>query len=74
MRTRGHSLGLGAIVPYDLTEDVGTVLAEGMTFIIHPNQYLPDTGYMMLGDTVVIRADGPKPLTRTAVRLFWKDA
>jgi Xaa-Pro dipeptidase len=45
-----------------------------MTFIIHPNQYLPDTGYMMLGDTVVIRSDGPQPLTRTAVRLFWKDA
>jgi Xaa-Pro aminopeptidase len=45
-----------------------------MTFVLHPNQYLPDTGYLMLGDTVLIRADGPESLTRTAVRLFWKAA
>ena len=25
-----------------------------MTFIIHPNQYLPETGYLTLGDTVVM--------------------
>jgi Xaa-Pro dipeptidase len=74
MRTRGHSLGLGAVVPYDLTDDSSPVLVEGMTFIIHPNQYLPDTGYMMLGDTVVIRADGPESLTQTPVQLYWKDA
>ena len=74
MRTRGHSLGFGAVSPYDITDDASPILVEGMTFIIHPNQYLPDTGYMMLGDTVVIRSDGPQPLTRTAVRLFWKDA
>ena len=74
MRTRGHSLGFGAMVPYDITDDASPVLAEGMTFIIHPNQYLPDTGYMMLGDTVVIRANGPESLTKTPVRLFFKDA
>lgn len=74
MRTRGHSLGFGAIVPYDLTEEAGAVLREGMTFVLHPNQYLPDTGYLMLGDTVLIRADGPESLTRTAVRLFSKAA
>lgn len=74
MRTRGHSLGLGAVVPYDLTDDSSPILVEGMTFIIHPNQYLPETGYLMLGDTVVIRADGPESLTQTPVRLFWKDA
>jgi Xaa-Pro dipeptidase len=74
MRTRGHSLGLGAVVPYDLTGDSSPILVEGMTFIIHPNQYLPETGYMMLGDTVVIRADGPESLTQTPVQLYWKDA
>lgn len=74
MRTRGHSLGFGAVVPYDITDDSSPVLVEGMTFIIHPNQYLPETGYMMLGDTVVIRADGPESLTQTPVRLYWKDA
>jgi len=74
MRTRGHALGFGAIVPYDLTEEASPVLVEGMTFIIHPNQYLPETGYLMLGDTVLIRADGPEPLTRTPMRLFGKEA
>ena len=74
MRTRGHSLGLGAVVPYDLTDDSSPILVEGMTFIIHPNQYLPETGYLMLGDTVVIRAGGPESLTQTPVRLYWKDA
>jgi Xaa-Pro dipeptidase len=74
MRTRGHSLGLGAVVPYDLTDDSSPVLVEGMTFIIHPNQYIPETGYMMLGDTVVIRADGPESLTKTPVLLYSKDA
>lgn len=73
MRTRGHSLGLGAVVPYDLTEDSSPLLVEGMTFVIHPNQYLPETGYMMMGDTVVIGAQGAEALTHTARRLFWKE-
>lgn len=72
MRTRGHGLGFGGIVPYDVTEDSSPVLQENMTFVIHPNQYLPDTGYMMLGDTVVVEAGGPRSLTRTPRQLFWK--
>ena len=73
MRTRGHGLGFGGIVPYDVTEDSSPVLQEHMTFVIHPNQYLPETGYMMLGDTVVIEANGPRCLTQTPRRLFWQD-
>ena len=73
MRTRGHSLGFGAIQPYDLTEDSSTMLVEGMTFVIHPNQYLPETGYMMLGDTVVIGPQGAEPLTHTPLQLFWRE-
>lgn len=73
MRTRGHGLGFGAVAPRDLTEEASPALQEGMTFVIHPNQYLPDTGYMMLGDMVVIRPDGPESLTRTPVRLFARD-
>lgn len=72
MRTRGHGLGFGGVVPYDVTEDSSPVLQEHMTFVIHPNQYLPETGYMMLGDTVVIEAMGARSLTQTPRRLFWK--
>jgi Xaa-Pro dipeptidase len=73
MRTRGHGLGFGGIVPYDITDESSPVLRENMTFVIHPNQYIPETGYMMLGDTVVVEKDGPRQLTQTPRRLFWKE-
>lgn len=74
MRTRGHGLGFGGVVPYDVTEDSGPSLARNMTMVIHPNQYIPETGYMMLGDTVVIEAAGPRVLTKTPREMFWKAA
>ena len=74
MRTRGHGLGLGGVVPYDITDGASPVLERNMTMVIHPNQYLPDTGYMMCGDTVVIEADGPRALTKTPLKLFAKEA
>ncbi len=72
MRTRGHGLGMGGVVPYDVTESSSPTLETGMTMVIHPNQYIPETGYMMLGDTVVIEAGGPRSLTKTPRRLFWR--
>jgi Xaa-Pro dipeptidase len=72
MRTRGHGLGLGGVVPYDVTDGAGPTLERNMTMVIHPNQYVPETGYMMCGDTVVIEADGPRALTRTPLKLYWK--
>ena len=74
MRTRGHGLGLGGVVPYDVTEDSSPLLETNMTMVIHPNQYIPETGYMMLGDTVVIQPDGPRSLTEIPRQLFWKAA
>jgi Xaa-Pro dipeptidase len=70
MRTRGHGLGLGGVAPSDLNEGSPGVLVSGMTMVVHPNQYIPETGYMMLGDTVTIEADGPRLLTRTPRELF----
>lgn len=72
MRTRGHSLGLGAVIPSDINEDGGPELRVNMTMVIHPNQYVPETGYIMLGDTVVIEEDGPRPLTKTPIELHWR--
>lgn len=74
MRTRGHGLGMGGVVPYDVTEDSSPILVEKMTMVIHPNQYIPETGYMMLGDTVVIEKNGPRSLTEVPRQLFWKAA
>ena len=74
MRTRGHGLGLGGVVPYDVTDSVGPTLERNMTMVIHPNQYVPATGYMMCGDTVVIEENGPRALTKTPLKLYWKEA
>jgi Xaa-Pro aminopeptidase len=74
MRTRGHGLGLGGVVPYDVTDSVGPTLERNMTMVIHPNQYVPATGYMMCGDTVVIEEHGPRALTKTPLKLYWKEA
>ncbi len=70
MRTRGHGLGLGGVSPSDLNESSGGTLQTDMTMVVHPNQYIPETGYLMLGDTVAIAPEGPRLLTRTPRQLF----
>jgi Xaa-Pro dipeptidase len=67
MRRRGHGLGCGSISPGDVATDNDTLLEEDMLFIIHPNQYLPETGYMMCGEPVRVTKTGVEILTeRTA--------
>jgi Xaa-Pro dipeptidase len=73
MRVRGHGLGCGSSAPGNLEEENKTALEEGMTFIIHPNQYLPETGYMTLGDTVVMTPSGAEAMTRSSWELFFKE-
>jgi len=36
--------------------DNNTVLTEGMVFMIHPNQHLPETGYLLCGEPVLVTA------------------
>lgn len=62
MRTRGHSMAMGSMDP-EIAFNTGQVLLEGMVFVMHPNQYLPDVGYMMCGEPVVITPDGAQALT-----------
>ena len=63
IRRRGHGLGFGSIRPGDVSLDNQTVLTEGMVFMIHPNQHLPETGYLLCGEPVLLTADGAVPLT-----------
>ena len=58
MRVRGHGLGITSDQPGDLTVDNHTVFEEGMIFVMHPNQYIPETGYLMCGEPVVISHNG----------------
>jgi Xaa-Pro dipeptidase len=64
IRRRGHGLGFGTIRPGDVSLDNETALKEGMVFMIHPNQHLPETGYLLCGEPVLLTADGAEPLTQ----------
>jgi Xaa-Pro aminopeptidase len=64
IRRRGHGLGFGSIRPGDVSLDNDTVLADGMLFMIHPNQHLPETGYLLCGEPVLLTAAGAQPLTQ----------
>jgi Xaa-Pro aminopeptidase len=63
MRVRGHGLGISSDRPGDLNDTSEVVLEEGMVFVMHPNQYIPDTGYLMCGETVVISHNGAVSLS-----------
>jgi Xaa-Pro aminopeptidase len=63
IRRRGHGLGFASVRPGDVALDNDTPLEPGMVFMIHPNQYLPETGYLLCGDPVLLTERGAEPLT-----------
>lgn len=62
MRTRGHSMGLGSMEP-EVAPGYEHYMQENMVFVMHPNQYVPETGYIMCGEPVIITPEGAKILT-----------
>jgi Xaa-Pro dipeptidase len=74
MRVRGHGLGMGALSPGNVEEDNLRLLEAGMTLIVHPNQFLPETGYIMLGDTIEVTSTGARSLSAVERRIFEKSA
>ena len=69
MRRRGHGLGCGSVAPGDVATNNGTILEEDMIFIVHPNQYLPETGYLMCGEPVRVTATGAETLSAKSAAL-----
>jgi Xaa-Pro dipeptidase len=69
-RVRGHGLGLFADSKPHILEDVDIELQPGMTFVVHPNTYNPNVGYMMLGDSVCVTESGCEVFTKTPRVLF----
>ena len=63
MRVRGHGLGITSDRPGDLQDQSAVLFEEGMVFVMHPNQYIPETGYLMCGETVVISHNGATSLS-----------
>lgn len=69
IRRRGHGLGCGSTAPGDVSVDNDTILQPGMLFMVHPNQFLPETGYMMCGEPVLVTDTGHEVLTRETAAL-----
>lgn len=69
IRRRGHGLGFGSNVPGDVSVDNATILEPGMFFVIHPNQYLPETGYLLCGEPVLITERAPELLSENPAAL-----
>ena len=63
IRRRGHGLGCGSTAPGDVAVDNDTVLQPGMLIMVHPNQFLPETGYMMCGEPVLVTDTGHEVLS-----------
>ena len=67
MRARGHGFGLGRI---EIDEDSSLKFAEGMSLVVHPNQFLPETGYLAIGEHIIVTATGIERLTRTDSKIY----
>ena len=64
IRRRGHGLGHGSNAPGDVAPANDTILAEDMVFVVHPNQYLPETGYLLCGEPVRVTGTGVEQLSK----------
>jgi Xaa-Pro aminopeptidase len=64
IRRRGHGLGHGSNAPGDVAPENETILAEDMVFVVHPNQYLPETGYLLCGEPVHVTATGVEQMSK----------
>jgi len=69
MRVRGHGLGITSDRPGDIVDRNERMLESGMVFVMHPNQYLPESGYLMCGEPVVVADDGAHSLSARPAQL-----
>lgn len=69
LRRRGHGLGSGSVAPGDIAPDNQTLLEENMCFVVHPNQYLPEVGYLLCGEPVRVTSTGIEILSSRGAAL-----
>jgi Xaa-Pro aminopeptidase len=69
-RVRGHNLGLYPDEFPHVLENVHYICKPDMVVIAHPNTYLPLSGYMVFGDTLLVTDTGCISLNETEKRLF----
>jgi len=71
-RVRGHNLGLHPDESPYVLEDVHYTVRKDMVVIAHPNTYLPLSGYMVYGDTLLVTENGCTALNLAERKLFVK--
>jgi Xaa-Pro dipeptidase len=74
MRARGHGMGVGSIAPGGVIDDeTGAKFEKGQVVVVHPNQYLPETGYLACGETVLVTDSGVERLEESITRLYARE-
>jgi Xaa-Pro aminopeptidase len=74
MRARGHGMGVGSIAPGGVIDDETEAKFEkGQVVVVHPNQYLPELGYLACGETVLVTDKGIERLEESLTRLHVKE-
>ena len=69
MRVRGHGLGNLSSLPGDIDTANDTTLETDMVFVMHPNQYFPDVGYLLCGEPVRVTKKGCEALSEREAEL-----
>jgi len=71
MRSRGHGFGVGSIAPGgDIDDKMKVTLEKHQVIAVHPNQYIPETGYLACGETVLVTDTGMERLSATETKLY----
>ena len=74
MRTRGHGFGAGSVAPgSEIDAESKVNLESHQVIVVHPNQYLPETGYLACGETVLVTPTGIERLAKTETKLYIKE-
>ncbi len=74
MRARGHGFGVGSIAPGGaIDEETKLPLERNQVVVVHPNQYLPETGYLACGETFLVTDSGAERLSKTETKLHVKE-
>jgi Xaa-Pro aminopeptidase len=71
MRSRGHGFGVGSIAPGgEIDDKMKVTLEKHQVIAVHPNQYIPETGYLACGETILVTDTGMERLNETETKLY----
>ena len=75
MRARGHGFAVGSLAPGGaIDDDTKLPFHAGQFVVVHPNQYIPEIGYLACGEMVLVTQHGPERLVETDTKLYVNEA